>query len=265
MNDKHQMPELVWTPAGYVPKWLYDWTGENAECSGCGGITVRADEDGASTCCGTPTMLPIDRVWKMAIDRTSPLDVEALRVELLDWANSMPRPYDAYDETEAWRDRLRSILTEAQAGAATPEGEVGRSHVAPPSPPAAPVYVEPGDEVKVVYDTTSVGTVVAEFEGLIVALWDDGEFHGDSPSELITPDGRPVAGFREREPLSVVMGDGRSFVPNSELVQQWYDNVRMTADEVECQQLAEATQRIAELEREVADLRDGKLRGDSDG
>lgn len=119
MNDKHQMPELVWTPAGYVPKWLYDWTGENAECSGCGGITVRADEDGASTCCGTPTMLPIDRVWKMAIDRTSPLDVEALRVELLDWAHSMPRPYDAYDDrpVAGFMNRLSDEVAEPFARA----------------------------------------------------------------------------------------------------------------------------------------------------
>lgn len=119
-NDPKQMLELVSTPAGYIPKWLYDWTGENAECSGCGTISTRADEDGLSLCCGTAIMLPLDRVWKMVLARTDPvpqIDVEALVHDLINWGMSAPKYNDGSPEAMVWRHKLRRILTEATKGA----------------------------------------------------------------------------------------------------------------------------------------------------
>ena len=95
------------------------------------------------------------------------------------------------------------------------------------------VTVGPGDEVMVAYSEDSIGTVVGEHEGSIVALWDDGDYHDDNPSDLRTHDGRPVSGFDPDAGKSLFQRKGG-----------------MEMFEV-CSKLDDAEDRITELERQL--------------
>lgn len=117
--------------------------------------------------------------------------------------------------------------------------------------PAAPAYVGPGDEVLYYgrrYVVTRRSPWPEDGDHIMMIHEAPGFEQRAEASDLQTRDGRPVAGFREQEaPSNNPLIDFFGKPGNRDL----YNAVSRYMD---------AEQRIAELERELRDLRDGNIK-----